>query len=1380
MGQGPYVGRISPLVQQLSNERGYANVYGGFLPRPASAFTEGAFAPFSPIMPVPVDSPPDGFERPRPRRYQYDVGFNLPTGDPGSEGGYKLAPFSALKALGKSYSIARRCIQFRKLEICGLNWDITMTSAAEKAYQGDRVAMRDFGERRAKAMKFWRRPDPRFFSFMSWLGALLEQVMVTDAASLYFCPKKGRGMGKGLLGSDLDSLWLIDGATIRPLVDLHGGPPLPPAPAYQAYYYGVPRADFTQMVDDQDLAEAGLGEGDIAARCRGDQLLYLPSVPMVDSPYGFSMVEQCITPIMTGLAKQGYQLDFFREGTVPAVYISPGDTSMTPNQIRELQDALNAVAGDIAFRWKVIVLPPGSKTMPQKPGDIVDQADEWIANEVCMTFGVSPMDVGILPKVSTVASPFAAREMAQSSRTTNDRVDTTPMLRYLAEIPNYILQVFCGQDDMEFSFEGQREIQDEAALTDMLVKQAQIGVRSVDEFRDKIGLPPWGVPESSGPVVFTPMGPIPLDEAVALASATAQQKALPPGPSPGGKDGKKPAATARSLPGGSVPARQRQRGGAALTPAHAAAEGFMPERRRGATAGSAGPAHPQASVKGALAELEALTRHLRRGREITSWEARYLPPRALSVIAEQMARGMDAGQAADVAKTLVLPPASYQWAEKAQHRQETRQQQARALEAKYAAQIQAALAAAAAAAAALIAQWAAGTLAVTAAVLAAMIAAEILRHLRAVLERLWREAWRAGEKEGGGRETAALEAFLATWGRQVGEWVSRTGTDEIARRLRDLAGLKRKRLIAELLRLLEADERAPLIAASEVTRAWNAALLAIWRLLGVTDKGWRIADESACATCKKNQAQGWIPLTALFQSGDPAPGAHPRCRCHLVRRRPPPAAGKARRRGVNLDGEVVLSDDPEGENPAGGGGRTLYPHRADGTEVPGGVPGSSAGGAPPRWDASAPERRGYVNGYGEDDADWPDRGLGVPAGPGEDFPGSDQDEDRWPEGGHGTAQAGTSSPGGDGPRGRAPNAMGKAADAAARFLKDAPRAKAGVVYRQMLENFPPEALTWVKDKSVRWVGPVGIPADLLDFANAKEWAAHHQQGKVDSFARKIKAGGHVNPIIGVVKPGHGHVRIPDGRHRASACKKLGRPVPAYVAFVDHAGPHPSDRIYLQQEHSGADPANKSFTAGAAAGGTTSGLTPLTVQGQACSHCGRPDGREDGCPGAARAVSGYELSPRSGMISLDLPEDLIEPLPGGVSDSHVTVVYLGRDVGDESFDAACERARSAAAAAPGPLVGMLAGVGTFPPSGSSDGRVPVFIPARIPGADGLRAALADLSASEHHQWSPHVTLAYLEPGDPLPGPHPPVPVAFTHLSVHRGDDIERFPLGGGHD
>ena len=256
---------------------------------------------------------------------------------------------------------------------------------------------------------------------------------------------------------------------------------------------------------------------------------------------------------------------------------------------------------------------------------------------------------------------------------------------------------------------------------------------------------------------------------------------------------------------------------------------------------------------------------------------------------------------------------------------------------------------------------------------------------------------------------------------------------------------------------------------------------------------------------------------------------------------------------MNLDGEVVLADaDPEDANPAGGGGRTLYPHRADGTEVPGGVPGATAGGEPPRWDASIPERRGYVNEYGEDDADWPDRDRVAPPRPDEDFPdGGDEDEDSWPEGGIGSGQAPATSIGG-GARGRPPNGVGKASQpkgALADLLAEAPKAKAGAVRTAVAgQNFPDEALGWIG--SAKWHGPMEVPLELTDFRADHTWAASHQMDHVKRFARDLKAGKKVDPVVAVALPDHRHVRIIDGHHRAMACKKLGWPVRMWIGHVD--------------------------------------------------------------------------------------------------------------------------------------------------------------------------------------------------------------------------------------
>lgn len=158
-----------------------------------------------------------------------------------------------------------------------------------------------------------------------------------------------------------------------------------------------------------------------------------------------------------------------------------------------------------------------------------------------------------------------------------------------------------------------------------------------------------------------------------------------------------------------------------------------------------------------------------------------------------------------------------------------------------------------------------------------------------------------------------------------------------------------------------------------------------------------------------------------------------------------------------------------------------------------------------------------------------------------------------------------------------------------------------------------------------------------------------------------------------------------------------------------------------------------------------------------------------------------LTKRSGMISLDLPSGTLPTAPGGPADHHITVVYLGSDLDDEEYANACARAQAAAATVAGPLTGTISGVDSFEPSTGSGGKTPAFAPVLLPGIEILRAALEDLSASEHRDHHPHVTLAYLDDGDPLPDPVPPTSVTFTSLTVHRGANTASFPLGpaGGH-
>jgi 8-oxo-dGTP diphosphatase len=163
-----------------------------------------------------------------------------------------------------------------------------------------------------------------------------------------------------------------------------------------------------------------------------------------------------------------------------------------------------------------------------------------------------------------------------------------------------------------------------------------------------------------------------------------------------------------------------------------------------------------------------------------------------------------------------------------------------------------------------------------------------------------------------------------------------------------------------------------------------------------------------------------------------------------------------------------------------------------------------------------------------------------------------------------------------------------------------------------------------------------------------------------------------------------------------------------------------------------------------------------------------------------AATGYTgLTGRSAIIYLDLPPGAVRPVPGGVEsgDTHVTVIYLGPDVDDDAFAEACRRAKEAASQSP-PLSGHLEGTRTFPPSEGSDNKTVAYVPAFVRGLSAVRHAVEDLNASQHKDYSPHVTLAYLEDGEPVPEPHPRVPVSFDELHVKRGSDVVSFPFEGG--
>jgi 8-oxo-dGTP pyrophosphatase MutT (NUDIX family) len=821
------------------------------------------------------------------------------------------------------YSVARACIELRKEEIRGLEWEISLTVDAAKAYQGDRKAMRDFGERKAEAAKFFKHPDPDYWSFDTWLEAVLEEIFVYDALSLVFRPKYGKGLGRGLLGSDLDHIKLLSGPTIRPLVGMHGEKPRPPAPAYQQYLYGVPRSDYMTLAQGTDIDDYGLAGAEVN-QFRSDVLLYAPMVVSRETPYGFPPVERALLPIISGLQKQEFQLDYFTEGTVPAVYISPGDPNITPTQIKELQDALNAIAGDPAYHMKVVVLPSGSRVEPQRPVDLSDSFDELVMNQVCMAFDVQPVELGIIPAIgggSQGPSASALRMAAQASRDIKQRKSTKPLLMFLVDIFNYVLQDICGQQDMQFGFEGLVDDEDKQAITELGVQQVQNGIASVDEVRERLDMAPWGLETTSEPVVFTAQGPIPFAMAPELirAAMTQPQGAGGQGTNSGQKKpSSKPSSTTGSKqptiraggqtkPNGSHPAPVSPHREGVGTPAHAAAQGAIqsPTPRTGGTRNRSPVAGSR--KKAVASELDALGRHLRKGRDVASWEPVHVPEDVQARIVSDIGKGVLIDTALGRAQTAIAlgdtPDGAVQaladvpsMGARRLHVEPTTLkvqqwpgwQHDLGLVGAYKELISDAFHAADAKGAELRKKAATGQMYVSMSTLRGLIVDEARDVFLGTLTPLWEKAWHLGYASAKAlvtgqpadftarHESDHLDNFLATEGEHWLDQMARTG-------------------------LGNSMARSGIIARTEVARAVNTAALQCYKDSGVAYKHLLLAPDDTCDICKGAASDGVIPLDANFSAGGTLGFCHPQCRCV-----PAPA-------GVNAEppqAHIGKADDP--------------------------------------------------------------------------------------------------------------------------------------------------------------------------------------------------------------------------------------------------------------------------------------------------------------------------------------------------------------------------------------------------------------------------------------------------------------------------------------
>jgi len=384
---------------------------------------------FGPAKPLPPMAP----QEVAGRSFDFPVGVNL-----------RIAPrpdesigFRELRALADAWDLLRLVIETRKDQVGRFDWTIRR-----------RDGTKDPDPRIGAVTALLRYPDCEH-SFETWVRLLLEDLLVIDAPALYVRREAGGGV---------HALEVVDGATVKRVLDARGRTPLPPDPAYQQILKGLPAVDYTV-----------------------EELIYRPRNPRPHKIYGYSPVEQVLMTVNVALRRQAAQLAYYTEGNVPEAMIGVPE-SWSPDQIRRFQEYWDSLLeGNVAARRHAKFVPGGMKPTFTREPMLKDEYDEWLARVVCFAFSIAP-------------TPFvrdANRATAQTTQAAARSEGLAPLLRWVKGLLDEVIERHLGYPDLEFAW-SEEDAQDPATAAQIATAYVSAGIKSVDEVRQELGLAPVG------------------------------------------------------------------------------------------------------------------------------------------------------------------------------------------------------------------------------------------------------------------------------------------------------------------------------------------------------------------------------------------------------------------------------------------------------------------------------------------------------------------------------------------------------------------------------------------------------------------------------------------------------------------------------------------------------------------------------------------------------------------------------------------------------------------------------------------------------------------------------------------------------------------------
>jgi hypothetical protein len=497
------------MTEQEMRQGGLAmqQTYGNSVALPRAPFS--ATVPFGPGMPItpgainPID-PATG--RPMPRRYEYQVAQNINITET------RLVPFKTLRAASDQIDILRRCIEVTKSKLTGLEWDIVLgADASEKIVAeigGDHVramaqARENFTEEINRLRTFWENPDrANGLTWTDWLMTAAEEILVIDAWAVYPQPS---------VGGDLYGFQILDGSTIKPLIDDRGMRPMPPNAAYQQILYGFPRSEFAANDDDPKA------DGEFSA----DDLAYMVRNRRSISVYGFSPVERALPLADIYLRRQQWLRAEYTDGVLPELmFTTDEDWGNNPDLLRAYENILNDdLAGQTEQRKRARLLPKGlSPVVNEGYGEkFKDTLDDYLITSICGHFGVQPGEIGFAPKGGLGGAGFE-----EGRAETAEALGIQPLANWISKMVTNLSYTYLGMPrELEFRLMTSKRMDNESSARKAQIEVTSAG-KTINERRSELGLPLLDTPQADMPMLvagadiflFSPDGIINAKEVV--------------------------------------------------------------------------------------------------------------------------------------------------------------------------------------------------------------------------------------------------------------------------------------------------------------------------------------------------------------------------------------------------------------------------------------------------------------------------------------------------------------------------------------------------------------------------------------------------------------------------------------------------------------------------------------------------------------------------------------------------------------------------------------------------------------------------------------------------------------------------------------------------